>query len=71
MTDPDQSRPVNPAGPLHDATLEDTGKNIPNKDRTDEFGGLGDEAGRDKLYRHPNTLKEGQAATEHPDPLDK
>jgi hypothetical protein len=71
MTDPKPSSPVNPAGPLHEATLEDTNKNIPDPQRSDDFGGLGDEAGRDKLYRHPNTLKEGQAATEHPDPLEK
>ena len=31
--------------------------------------GVGDEAARERLYRHPNTLKEGEAASRSPDPL--
>lgn len=31
--------------------------------------GVGDEKERDRLYRHPNELKEGEAASRDPDPL--
>ncbi|WP_064013932.1 hypothetical protein [Deinococcus puniceus] len=37
---------------------------------TDAAVGVGDEAGRDKLYRRPNHLEEAENASKHPDPLD-
>ncbi|MFB9992948.1 hypothetical protein ACFFLM_13315 [Deinococcus oregonensis] len=37
---------------------------------TDAAVGVGNEAERNKLYRHPNELEEGENASRHPDPLD-
>lgn len=59
---------VNPAGPDGENVGMDLGKELP--DRKD-YSGVGDEAERDKMRRHPFTLKEGDKAERNPDPLDK
>ena len=60
---------VNPVGPISDATMTETGKELPPRER--EYSGVGDEAERDKMRRHPITLEEGEKAERDPDPLDK
>ncbi|MDB5046233.1 MAG: hypothetical protein JWQ08_2283 [Deinococcus sp.] len=37
---------------------------------TDAAVGVGNEAARDKLYRHPHEMEEAENASKHPDPLD-
>ena len=65
----DDTNKVNPVGPISDATMTETGKELPPRER--EYSGVGDEAERDKMRRHPITLDEGEKAERNPDPLDK
>lgn len=68
MNDDQPNAPVKPDGPDGDAVMTDLGKELP--DRKD-YSGVGDEAERDKMRRHPITLEEGERAERNPDPLDK
>ncbi|AZI41961.1 hypothetical protein EHF33_03670 [Deinococcus psychrotolerans] len=69
MNDDQQpTAPVKPDGPDGEAVMTDLGKELP--DRKD-YSGVGDEAERDKMRRHPITLTEGERAERNPDPLDK
>jgi hypothetical protein len=56
-------QPTSSANPTVEHSDE---KLIPERDTAS----VGDEAGRDKLYRRPNHLEEAENASKHPDPLD-
>ncbi len=64
-----QNQPVNPVGPDGEAMRDDLGKELPPRKR--DYSGVGDEAERDHMRRHPFTLEEGEKASNNPDPLDK
>ncbi|WP_202630515.1 hypothetical protein [Deinococcus alpinitundrae] len=63
------SQPVDPVGPDDEAVMDDANKELPPRRR--EYSGVGDEAERDHMRRHPFTLEEGEKASNNPDPLDK
>ena len=64
-----QGQPVNPVGPNDEAVMDDPSKELPPRKR--DYSGVGDEAERDHMRRHPFTLEEGEKASRNPDPLDK
>ncbi|GAA4016507.1 hypothetical protein GCM10022631_31080 [Deinococcus rubellus] len=67
--DQQASQQVDPVGPDDEAVMTDLGKELP--PRKEDYSGVGDEAERDHMRRHPFTLKEGEEASRNPDPLDK
>ncbi|UQN07108.1 hypothetical protein [Deinococcus sp. QL22] len=56
-----------PTSTTPNPTVEHSDEKLP---VTDAAIGVGNEAGRDKLYRRPNHLEEAENASKHPDPLD-
>ncbi|MFC4452723.1 hypothetical protein [Deinococcus sonorensis] len=69
MTDPDPTKTAgrSPDAPqTPDPTMEHTDAKPPVHDAA---VGVGNDAERDRLYRHPNELHEGEMSTRDPDPL--
>lgn len=80
QTNPSQSSPVQIGKEAQPMTQnDDKSSSTPNPtvEHSDEkliperdTASVGDEAGRDKLYRRPHHLEEAENASKHPDPLD-